>query len=149
MGKVEVSKAKNKIWGSCAKLTNGEVEILVSLEFGPRVIHLSRVGMENMMFQDPERKPIDRKVEEFEDQFILYGGHRLWISPEVLPRCYYPDNKPVKYEKITNGASFTAPVELHNNIQKIIRITLDENAPVVHVEHEVKNCGNWDIEFAL
>ena len=149
MGKITASKVVDGNFGNCVRLTNGIVEALVTLDFGPRVISVSRKGMENMMYQDIEKKPLDPKLEEYDGQFTLYGGHRIWISPEVLPRCYYPDNKPVVYKKIQNGASFAAPVEDKNFIQKTIRITMTEEAPEFYVEHEVKNCGMWDIEFAI
>jgi hypothetical protein len=129
-------------------MTNDIIELLVTVDFGPRVIHLARVGRENMMYQDLARSALGEKQKEFADCLRLCGGHRLWISPEVMPRCYYPDSAPVQWEVAENTARFTAPVETFNNIQKIIEITMIDDEPAVQVEHFVRNLGAWDIEFA-
>ncbi|MDR1641789.1 MAG: DUF4380 domain-containing protein [Clostridiales bacterium] len=148
MGKVNVTEVVSPVWGKCAKIENEQIELLVTLEFGPRVIHASRIGKENMMFEDLDRTPLGEKQDVFSETLKLCGGHRLWISPEILPRCYYPDSKPVEFEPTENGGIFTAPVEDYNFIQKSIQITLMEDEPSVSIAHTVKNCGAWDIYFA-
>jgi len=149
MGKVSITPYKDGQWGNCVKMTNGIIELLVTVDFGPRVIHFSRVGKENMMYQDFSRSALGEKQKEYSDQLRVCGGHRLWVSPEILPRCYYPDSAPVEWKATDNTARFTAPVETFNNIQKIIEITIIEDEPAVQVEHIIKNAGAWDIEFAL
>ena len=148
MGKVSITEYDDAQWGKCVKMTNNIIELLVTVSFGPRVIHLARVGKENMMYQDLSRSTLGEKQKEFDDHLRLCGGHRLWISPEVMPRCYYPDSAPVEWEAFDDTARFTAPVEKFNNIQKVIEITMIEDEPAVQVEHIVRNLGAWDIEFA-
>ncbi|MDR2650614.1 MAG: DUF4380 domain-containing protein [Clostridiales bacterium] len=148
MSNISIAPYGDAQWGNCVKMTNGVIELLVTVDFGPRVIHLSRVGKENMMYQDFSRGTLGEKQKEYNDHLKLCGGHRLWISPEVLPRCYYPDSAPVEWVAVNSTARFTAPVETFNNIQKIIEITMIEDEPAVQVEHIIKNMGAWDIEFA-
>lgn len=149
MSKVEISQVKDENFGTCMRLTNGIVELLVTIDFGPRVISFSRVGMENVFFQDTKKAALGEPQEIYGGDVVkCYGGHRLWASPEVLPRCYYPDNFPVTCTEIENGMEFAAPVEKENNIQKIMRISLEEDNPSVQVEHVIKNCGVWEIELA-
>ena len=109
-------------WGNCVKITNNIIELLVTVDFGPRVIHLSRIGKDNMMYQDLSRSTIGEKLKEYDDQLRLCGGHRLWISPEVMPRCYYPDSAPVQWEVCGNTVRFTAPVETLNNILVLTKL---------------------------
>lgn len=149
MAGIKISKVIDKSFGSCVKMENGLVELMVTTDFGPRVISFSRTGMENMLYQDPDKQKLGDPYEIYEgDQISLYGGHRIWVSPEEVPRCYYPDNHPVTCTEIENGMEFAAPVEKWNNIQKILSITLMEDAPIVKLAHTVKNCGTWDVEFA-
>jgi len=130
-------------------MSNSSVELWVTIDFGPRVIHFSRIGMENIFFEDKKMAPLGEPFDVYGgDTLKLYGGHRLWVSPEILPRCYYPDTKPVEYKQIPGGVEFTAPVETVNGIQKSITITLDENKPAVVIDHGIKNCGQWEIELA-
>jgi hypothetical protein len=76
----------------------------------------------------------------------LYGGHRLWTSPEELPRTYYPDNEEVGYEIIPDGVILRPPVENWTSIQKEIKIVFDQDK--VHVNHGIRNVGAWPIELA-
>jgi hypothetical protein len=45
----EVSHAK---WGKCVRLSDGTIELLATLDFGPRIMHLGAVGGENEFFED-------------------------------------------------------------------------------------------------
>jgi hypothetical protein len=144
-----ITKTQDPIFGNLVCITNGAVELKVAVDYGPRVLHCACVGMENMFFQDPSKGVLGEKFDVYEgDQQILYGGHRLWISPEIMPRCYHPDNHPVAVEEIENGARFTAAVEKYNGIQKSMSITLAPDAPRVKVVHTIRNVGLWEKIFA-
>jgi len=149
MSKVTKSKVIHKDFGNCLEITNGLIRLLVTLDFGPRVIHFSLIDKENMFYEDPSREPIGEGFEIFGGEPLrLCGGHRLWISPEVMPRCYYPDGEPVKFTQKGDEFIFTAAVEDVNLIQKSISITLDEDKPYVTLGHTIRNCGNWEVELA-
>lgn len=145
-------------FGRCVSITNGKIEIHVTLDIGPRIIHCACVGQENIFYQDTAKKTLGEKYDiyqkndpekgQIQDQIILYGGHRLWIAPEVVPRCYHPDNLPVTFLELENGARFTAAVEEHNQIQKIMTITMDSDAPRLKIVHCIRNVGQWDIRLA-
>ena len=149
MSKIHMSETQHQHFGRCVKMTNGLIELLVTVDFGPRVIHFATAGMENMFYQDTEKKPLGEAFPAYEGDICrCYGGHRLWISPEVLPRCYYPDNAPVDVEMLENGALFTAPPEKANGIQKSLMLTLMEDEPAVTVKHFIENTGHWEVELA-
>ena len=149
MSAITTSKEKHDIFGNLLVLTNGLVELKITTDFGPRIIHCSKPGLENIFYEDTDKLPLGDPQPEYEGEIIkLYGGHRLWISPEFLPSCYYPDNEPVTVKEIKNGVELISPVEKFNNIQKIIRITLDEKLPTVSLTHSIKNCGPFAIEIA-
>ncbi|MCL2400465.1 MAG: DUF4380 domain-containing protein [Defluviitaleaceae bacterium] len=145
---ITISQITDPNFGKCACITNGKIEVYVTLDFGPRVIHCACVGLENIFYQDIAKKTLGEKYDIYEDQIILYGGHRLWISPEVVPRCYHPDNQPVTFTEIENGARFTAAVEKHNQIQKIMTLTMDPDSSRVKPVHSIRNVGQWDIQLA-
>ena len=150
MAKIQVSKVVDDLFGNCVKITNGIIEVMVTIDFGPRVIHCAVCGKENIFYQDKDKTSLGEVQECYGGDIIrLYGGHRVWISPEEMPRCYYPDNAPVSYKEIENGAIFTAPVEKINYIQKSITIKMAEDEPVIMVDNNVKNLGVWDIELAV
>ena len=149
MGDVKFTQVQDKSFGRCMKMENGVVELLVTLDFGPRIIHMSLCGKENMMYQDVTHRTLGDKHDVYEgDHCKLYGGHRVWISPEILPRCYHPDNLPVEYCEIPGGMEFIAPIEKHAQIQKSISVVLGENSDKVEVTNKITSHSLWELEFA-
>ena len=151
MGKIIVSKEKDEIFGNLISITNGIVELKATLDYGPRILAYNFVGMENMLFTDPTKSlELDSGSSIFgEEKFKIIGGHRLMISPEIMPRAYYPDTHPVELIEKANGISLTAPYEEINHIQKSLHITLSEDSSSVEVLQQIQNCGTWDLEFAV
>ena len=147
---VQITEIRNEVFGNCLRLENGIIELEVSLDFGPRILHFSLKGKENMFYNDLEKTALKDSVAFYGDeQLRLYGGHRIWISPEVVPRCYHPDNLPVTYKKTENGVIVSGPIEEHTNIQKIMKITVYPDKPEVGIDHSITNHSLWDIEFAV
>lgn len=66
-------------WSNAYKLSNGVVELVVTADVGPRILSYGFCGGENQ-FHEVEQDLGKAGGSEFR----LYGGHRLWVSPEVL-----------------------------------------------------------------
>ena len=149
MEKIRITEVQDTNFGRCMKMENGVAELMVTLDFGPRIIHYALVGHENIMYQDLTHRPIGEAFPVFGgDVLRLYGGHRLWISPEILPRCYHPDNQPVECIEIPGGMEFIAPVEEVSLVQKSIAVVMGENSGDVEIMHKITNHGQWEIEIA-
>ena len=65
--------------------------------------------------------------------WYLYGGHRLWITPESAPETYYPDNEEVKFEYTDNGAVFTPNAQIKNDIQMQIEVVMADSGTLLWV----------------
>ena len=90
---MNLEKINFKGWENCLKLSNGDVELVISVGLGPRILSYRRVNGVNFM------KNFDEEMADVKpDQWQSYGGHRLWHAPEVWPRTYYPDVEPVKHK---------------------------------------------------
>ena len=62
----------------------------VATNFGPRVVSLSwRDGAELFAQLEPSVT-----VEHPDRPYVLHGGHRLWVAPEVPAVTYAPDDAP-------------------------------------------------------
>ncbi|MBU2563373.1 MAG: DUF4380 domain-containing protein, partial [Actinobacteria bacterium] len=79
-------------WKNCIRMTNGEVEIIITTDVGPRIVRFGFVGDQNLF-----REFKQQQGKTGGDKWLIYGGHRLWHAPEVKPRTYFPDNNPVNY----------------------------------------------------
>ena len=130
---------------NCIRLTNGDTEIVVTTDVGPRIISYSLVGGENVLGLHPEAK-----VETALGEFKPYGGHRLWIAPENMPNSYAPDNSPVEYffDENRNSIRLVQPFEPVTETQKEITVTLDASGSGVSVSHKITNRGTKEIEIA-
>jgi hypothetical protein len=148
MSALQTNYQTDPVFGRLMQLTNGLIDLRVTLDYGPRVIHASVAGMENLFFQDKEKKALGERFSVYDDQLVLYGGHRIWIAPEIMPRCYHPDNEPVAVTPTDTGVTFAGAVEKSNQIQKIMHIQLAEDAPTVKISHSILNTGLWEIELA-
>ena len=151
MFKTEIIQYKD--YGKCLSMTNGVIDVVTTLEVGPRIVRYGYVGGTNIMNDNKEAFAEDHnpKIKEYfgnDAYYRTYGGHRLWISPEWFPEIYYPDNEPVEYEVLENSVIFTPPVQKKNDIQMQIKVTLSDNENV-EVEHFVTNKSDRNKEFSL
>jgi hypothetical protein len=130
---------------NCLRLSNGEVDLIVSLDFGPRVLFYGFTGGgENILGLHP-----NAKVETELGVWRPYGGHRLWTAPENMPLSYAPDNAAVEYFSENDfAARFVAPVEEATKIQKEIAVTLSEKGSEAVIEHRIANRGEREIELS-
>lgn len=152
MANVTVKETEYGGWGRCLTISNGEVELVASLDFGPRILRYGFAGGRNHFMEDPEGRIVnggDHFAPVGGGAWKIYGGHRLWTSPEVEPRTTYPDNEPVAWRPIENGAILTPPQERWNQVQKEIEIRLSPEGTEANVVHSVTNEGPWAIEFAV
>jgi hypothetical protein len=130
-------------WGSCYRISNDTVELIVTADVGPRVLHytfLDGVNVFNVLEEDAGQTG--------GDAFRLYGGHRFWHAPEEMPRTYYPDNAPVTVERAGDTVQFIAPEETPNGVQKTLEVALSPSGSKVTVRHLLTNTGRWDVELA-
>ena len=130
-------------WDRCLRISNGMIDLLVTLDVGPRIIRLGFEGQGNEFceFQDELGSTGG-------SEWHSYGGHRLWHAPEVMPRTYYPDTAPEQFEEHPSFVRLINAVEAGNNIQKEIDVQVFEGKPQVRVTHRIRNTGVWPVELA-
>lgn len=129
---------------NCYKLSNGTVDVIVAIDFGPRIRRKGFAGGENILGEHPDTKAITELGE-----WRAWGGHRLWTAPEVNPRSYAPDNQPVEFTiENDNSIRLIQRAEPPTNIEKEMNVTLDADGSGVSVEHKIMNGNLWGIDVA-
>jgi hypothetical protein len=124
-------------WPNCLRLANEAVELVVTLDVGPRIIHFAAPGGENVL-----KINADELGGRGEPEFQARGGHRFWLAPEN-ERTYAPDNDSVEHSVDDDGA-----VRLVNAaaspwfIEKELTVKLDANTSRVTLEHRATNRGS-------
>ncbi|MDE4541634.1 hypothetical protein [Thermoanaerobacterium sp. R66] len=140
---VTIKKVSFSGWNNCIEVSNGVVDFIATTEIGPRIMRFGFVGQENEFSINAEDTG-----KKGEDIWRNYGGHRLWHSPEAMPRTYTLDNFPIKYEEIENGIKLIQEPKDYAYIQKEIEVTLEPDKPVVNVKHTLTNKGAWAVELS-
>ncbi len=133
-----------KTFGKAIKLSNGKLEAIVTLDIGPRIMHVSLPGGKNMFADEVDLK------EELPDGSIydFFGGHRVWHSPEAFPRSYMCDSYPLeKYELLEDGIIMQQKEEEWTHIVKTLELRFTKDS--IKVKSSLTNKGAWPIEMAV
>ena len=141
---VTVEKTAYKGWTNCYRVTNGEVELVVTSDVGPRIIRFGFVGGQNLFKEFPEQLG-----KTGETDFQLRGGHRVWKAPEDPIATWAPDNVPVQIEIASDGLVAREPVEPLTKLQKEIAIHLAPSGTQVTVIHRIANKSLFPLEFSV
>src|ERR1017187_6690011 len=125
---VKIEKTNYKGWPNCYRITNGEVELIVTSDIGPRIMRYAFVGGPNFFKEFAEDLG-----KSGEPAWVARGGHRVWAAPEDAVRTYAPDNGP--------GEPLTG-------LEKQIVVKLSPQGTGVEVLHRIKNAGSHPLELA-
>lgn len=131
-------------WKNNLRLSNGDAELIVTLDVGPRVISYRLANGFNVL------KNYDNMMGGVgETEWQIRGGHRFWLAPEDLTRTYYADNRPVKWEPTGDLAvRFVPPPETEYGVQKEMELQLDQHGSRVDVKLKVTNIGKSAAQLA-
>ena len=140
---VRIEKTNYKGWPNCHRITNGDVELIVTGDVGPRVILYGFPCGQNLF-----KEYAEMIGKSGESQWMIRGGHRLWMAPEDPVLTYALDNGPVKIEVAGGVLTATAPVEPLTGLLKQIVIKLAPSGSGVEVVHRITNKNRWSVEFA-
>jgi len=122
-------------WPNCYRMSNGETELIVTTDVGPRVMRYGFVNGQNMFVEIQ-----DQLGKSGEPWWAMRGGHRLWASPEVKPDTYALDNGPVKATIHDGAISLLQPVEPETGLQKEIALAYESSGAVL-LKHRITNQG--------
>lgn len=147
---IEVKKIGG--WGDLVRISNSIIDIDVSTAFGPHILYLGFCGGQNFMELDKEGawSVKDESLKVFGEDAVWnnFGGHRLWQSPEVMPRTYLPCNEPIEYEITEKGGIFKQQLFKHTNTQQEIEVVMSENEPKAEIIHRITNKNAWPVKLA-
>jgi len=130
-------------WDNCVRLTNGTVELIVTTAVGPRIARLGYIGERNLFAEFDGQQGGSGEAE-----WMIRGGHRFWIAPEVKPTTYELDNSPITVEAIPGGVRTRQPTGPLSGCAKTMEITLAADRNRVTILHTLTNKGDKPIRLA-
>lgn len=141
-GGLAVDKVAYQGWKNNVRLSNGAVELIVTLDVGPRIISYRLADGKNVF-----KEYAAQLGKTGEKSWQIRGGHRLWVGPEDLTRTYAADNGPVAYKEMGGMVRFTPAPETEHGIQKEIDVRLSAAGSKVTVIHRITNSGDKPTEL--
>lgn len=143
MTSVTIEKIDFRGWANSYRISNGEVEAIVTSDVGPRIMRYGFVGGQNFF-----KEFTAQLGHSGEDRWQPRGGHRLWFAPEDPVKTYAPDNGPVHIDTQGGVLQATAPVELLTGLEKRIVVKMAGSGTSVEVVHHIRNAGTEPFELA-
>ncbi|MGP8243040.1 MAG: hypothetical protein ACLQVN_00805 [Bryobacteraceae bacterium] len=129
-------------WPQSWWLGNGEVELVVPAQIGPRVMRYGRRGGPNLFHNFPQA--LGRSGEPV---WQNRGGHRLWAAPET-PASKALDNGPVEIHGEGLRLAIRQPVEPESGLEREIEIRLAPEGTAVTVLHRITNRNRGAVRLA-
>ena len=129
-------------WQDCYRLSNGEVEAIVTTAIGPRISRYGFVGGQNFLLEFPAEFGTSG-----EPEFLTRGGHRLWVAPECAG-TYAPDNSACEHRLFGEWLEVTAPREPGTGFRKQLCVRMDA-AGKLHIIHRLQNTLEWSVEASI
>jgi hypothetical protein len=127
----------------CVQVSNGDAELVLSTQVGPRVLRYALSGGENAFGEYP-----DKSTRTALGEWKPYAGHRLWASPELFPATYAPDNAPIECEAESSLCVHLRQPTDASGLRKQMTITLAQSGTAVSVAHAITNAGMWPLSIA-
>lgn len=127
----------------CILMQSEDTEIIFTTQVGPRILCLRLRGSENLFFE--AKGQLGRSNS---DEYLIYGGHRLWHSPEAVPRTYQNDTAAVSYCIVDNHVTVTQAVEQKTGMLKEMEAWFGEDGGI-NVLHRLTNKGMWSVKTGI
>lgn len=136
MTKTTIERIEYAGWSNCYRVANGDTELVITSDVGPRVIRCGFRGGQNLFAEMP-----DQLGKSGENAWQIRGGHRLWIAPETVPDSYALDNGPVKVTLDGDFISLLQPVEPETFLRKEVSVRIEDSGEVI-ITHRIENTGS-------
>jgi hypothetical protein len=130
-------------WTHSLWLTNGDVELVVPSEIGPRVMRYGFAGGQNLFHNSPHALG-----KSGEPAWQNRGSHRLWAAPEDPLIIKALDNEPVEIVSDDLRLTVRQPVEPESGLLKEFQITLAAKGSQVTLRHRITNQNRWSVRYA-
>lgn len=132
-------------WSRNLRLANETAEVIITLDVGPRVISYRTHDGQNVF------KTYDAQLGgQGESEWMIRGGHRLWVAPEDEVISYHKDNGPVDFQ--TPDHSNEILIETVSTegatIAKTLGVQLAVSGSKVTVTHTARNAGDEPLQLA-
>ncbi len=133
---ISVKEVAEEEFGSCAEITFKDTEVLVTLEFGPRIVSVRKKGCAAPVFTKPDTA-LGRS-----------HGHKMRITLDKSTNGIYCDNSPVRYSPMAEGVRFVQTITEPAQLEVIMDVNFSEDGRMT-VEHSVFNKSKEVVKLSI
>jgi len=149
MGRSEFHTITFQGWQDCIELSNETARVVAAPAVGGRILHYSRDGGPNFLWEDPRAKgdTLDKAK-----RGVSVGGYQCDIGPELESPLPHPPLWVGRYEVEKLGplaVRVTSAKDEATGIQMIKEIALDRTGAAVTVNQIMKNAGEKEASYCL
>ena len=140
---IQIQKTNFKGYENSWQVSNGEIELVMTGDIGPRILRYGFRGGQNFF------KEFDEQMGKTgEPTWQARGGHRVWIAPVDPVKSYAPDNEAVTIHAGERMLTATGPVEALTGIEKTLTVSMAQRGTGVEVTHQLRNAGSEPYRLA-
>ncbi len=126
----------SELFGNCLQMNDENTEVLVTLDYGPRIVSIHTNNGRELIYQAPDAA-IGRP-----------HGHKMRITFEKSTNGIYCDHAPVRYSPMTEGVRFVQSVTEPAQMEVIMDVCLTENGSLT-VEHSIINRSKDPVKVSI
>ena len=130
-------------WPNCYRLTDGRSEVIATSDIGPRIVRYGFVGGQNFLLERQEEQGTTGETD-----FVVRGGHRLWVAPERREGTYKADNLPCDVQVHDDVLVLTGPVEAGTGFRKKLQLSINASGEL-EVVHRLQNTLHWGVKVSI
>ncbi|MCH3971709.1 MAG: hypothetical protein LKE53_02895 [Oscillospiraceae bacterium] len=151
---IDVKEVEYSNYGHCLRISNHFIDVLVTIDFGPRIARIGFLDGPNLLYWDEDQGHIfaNEKIKSYygpQAAFHSYGGHRVCCAPDRMPQSYYPDNEPVVYSILNGGVRFTPPEQKKNELQLSFEVMMGTDASDLMIVNKLRSCSRESKRISL
>ena len=127
----------------CLQLSNGTTDLVLTTTVGPRILFFGPTGGANLLGLFP-----DASKETALGTWRPYGGHRLWVAPELVPATYAPDSSPVGVTTSDDLSVTLTQSADASGFAKQMHVTLAPTGSLVTLRQTITSHNLWPVHVA-
>ena len=134
---LNVKEINTENFGHCARLTYDDIEVIVTLDYGPRIVSVKRESKPDLIYSGKDLR-LQRN-----------HGHKMRVTIEKSTNAVYCDDSPVRYSPMSDGVSFiqtlSEPVQLELSMDVVFNTDIGD----FMVVHSVYNKSKEDVKLSI
>ncbi len=134
---LNVKEIASEEFGNCALLTTENFEVIVTLDYGPRIVSAQKTGGKNLIYN------------EVDPDLNISHGHKMGITVDRSTNRIYCDNSAVRYTPEAEGVHFFQIITEPVHLEVAMDIIFSDDKDSFTVEHSVFNKSKDEVKISI